>query len=281
MPVLLVEFHPRWLVHLCLHQSFYYGGVPLSTMSVASGMVLQYNDRMQEKLILDDVLTHRELQDNLAITLKAQKRLVLQEVDLCSRWANVATVHYNHEEKKAEIRASPGAPRIDVLRVSESYTRFEVFAYEVKASRADFLNDIRTGKWRAYLPYCHRFYFAVSYGVCEVSEVPIECGLLIRRKSGKGWQTVRQAPVRQEIEWSSETFLAVLFTIRRQPDPIEERNRRIRQVKSKLFCRPEKVVGKEIGPLIHRARSILAEEKKQSGEVCTKCGQWLPRPHKT
>ncbi len=65
--------------------------------------------------------------------------------------------------------------RIDALVIKPSWTRPEFTGYEVKVSRQDFLGDT---KWDAYLPYCHRFYFACPAGVIRRDEVPDPAGLV-------------------------------------------------------------------------------------------------------
>ncbi|MBA30106.1 hypothetical protein [uncultured Hyphomonas sp.] len=51
--------------------------------------------------------------------------------------------------------------------------------YEVKAARSDFTGEMRTGKWRKYLPWCCRFDFVTPAGLCERSEIPEEAGWLV------------------------------------------------------------------------------------------------------
>jgi len=63
--------------------------------------------------------------------------------------------------------------RFDVVGIAR-YTR-QVRIYEVKSSRADFLND---GKWEKYLPYCTQFAFVAPAGAIFRWELPRECGLI-------------------------------------------------------------------------------------------------------
>lgn len=60
-----------------------------------------------------------------------------------------------------------GVPRADIVTIMPSYTRFLITIYEVKSNRADFLSEIKSGKWKKYLPHCHRFYFAMPKGIRE------------------------------------------------------------------------------------------------------------------
>lgn len=50
--------------------------------------------------------------------------------------------------------------------------------YEFKVDRQDFLNEIRTEKWKCYLPYCHTFSFVCPKGLVDKSEIPPKVGLL-------------------------------------------------------------------------------------------------------
>lgn len=108
----------------------------------------------------------------------------------------------------------------DVIIIKPSYTRFCVTIFEIKISRADFLSDIRSGKWRGYLDHCHRFYFAVAQGVATKDDIPPEAGLIVR--GPKGWQVQRGAPV-LDTEIPHETLLSMLFS--KQRESLRERNR--------------------------------------------------------
>ena len=91
-------------------------------------------------------MTHIELADDLCTTFRGHDAkapyFAAREVNLGSSWLE------------------RGVPRADVLTVKPSYTKFCVSIYECKVSRADFLADVNAGKWRSYLPFCHRLYFA-------------------------------------------------------------------------------------------------------------------------
>lgn len=51
--------------------------------------------------------------------------------------------------------------------------------YEVKAERADFVGEIRSGKWRKYLPISSRFDFVTPPDLCLRSEIPDEAGWIV------------------------------------------------------------------------------------------------------
>src|SRR6478752_7123538 len=51
--------------------------------------------------------------------------------------------------------------------------------YEIKTSRADFLCEMKQPlKRRVGLRYSNEFYFVTPSGMLDVSEVPVECGLI-------------------------------------------------------------------------------------------------------
>lgn len=99
---------------------------------------------------------------------------------------------------------------LDVATMRLSWSKPRITGYEVKVTRADFLRDTRAEKWRHYLPSVERLYFAVPYGLVELSEVPAECGLLVRNTNG--WYTRRKPPVRRVEDRFHRLFVqAMLF----------------------------------------------------------------------
>lgn len=97
--------------------------------------------------------------------------------------------------------------RIDALAIKISWTQYSITGYEVKISRSDFQRD---EKWRAYLPMCNQLYFAIAPGVCEVSEIPENCGLVVLTPKG-GLRTVRKAPWR-DIQEPVSMYKYLMFT---------------------------------------------------------------------
>ena len=70
-----------------------------------------------------------------------------------------------------EFRLASGR-RVDVMGINDDG---EFVIIEVKVSVGDFCGD---RKWREYLPYCDRFYFAVPEGF-PGRVVPGDCGLIV------------------------------------------------------------------------------------------------------
>lgn len=179
-----------------------------------------------------------------------------------------------------------GVPRADLVEIKPSYTRFCVSIYEVKVSRADFLSDIKSGKWRGYLPHCHRIYFATPTGLVNKKEIPEEAGWIVRGKCG--WNTLKAAPARK-VEIPKETLLSLLF--------MKQRVRHAKQHRDLIgdrydYCRDllyrtelYKALGKELGEALrnkdeyqikmrayeYELKQINEAIKKGLGEEC-----WRP-----
>ena len=100
-------------------------------------------------------------------------------------------------------------PRPDIYVLEYSHVRPLPTSYEIKASRADFLQDVRKGKWRKYIPYSERIYFAVPKGLVAQHEVPLECGLYLR--SEKGWYCVKAARRLPSVALTKDTLMMLLM----------------------------------------------------------------------
>ena len=83
--------------------------------------------------------------------------------------------------------------RFDLWVMKRSYSRPCYTGYEVKVSRADFLND---EKWPDYLPNCNQFYFATPWGLVQPDEVPSGCGLIWVSKNLTQCYVKKKAPHR-------------------------------------------------------------------------------------
>lgn len=122
-------------------------------------------------------------------------------------------------------RAHPGRADVASLRISWRHREFNIF--EVKASRSDFLSDIRSDKWRKYLKYCTRFYFAVPEGIVKSTELADEAGLVIYKAEKDSWFTVRHPKRQNPEDQSNEILRAMVFYLHEVEHPIEQRARRI------------------------------------------------------
>lgn len=152
--------------------------------------------------------THKKLARDLALT----KQTIFVNVPLGSVWFG-AFKYLGKRHRDSNVNIG-GTPIGDVVCVRCSYTQFCIDVYEVKVSRSDFLKEIRTEKWKSYLPHCHRFYFATSSNVMIFkNEIPHDVGWIVRGE--RGWRTVKQS-TRRDIEVPRETLLSMLFYKQKQ-----------------------------------------------------------------
>ena len=84
-----------------------------------------------------------------------------------------------------ELRVGTGlrtsaAQRLDAFALNcFAHQSMKRVCYEVKTSRADFLCETKHPlKRRIGLRYSNEFYFVIPAGMLQVSEIPIECGLI-------------------------------------------------------------------------------------------------------
>lgn len=102
-----------------------------------------------------------------------------------------------------------GRERVDVVALKPSYSRLDIRAYEVKASRSDLLRGLSNPAWRVYRDYCHRVLFAYPQGLAKTSEIPEECGIITLGPNG--WHHVRPGIGRTPPKLDHNLILALLF----------------------------------------------------------------------
>lgn len=88
--------------------------------------------------------------------------------------------------------SSKGRLDVAVVTSSAGYRNIYLRGYEVKATRADLLQDLKADKWRKYLDVCTSFYFAFPKGMAEPDEIPEECGII--EWNGNSWNVTRKPP---------------------------------------------------------------------------------------
>lgn len=207
---------------------------------------------------------HDDLAEDLAI---AKGGIPFLNVCLGSAWLN-------SRNKKT--------PRADLVVCRPSYKKFYLSIFEVKVSRSDFMNDIRSGKWMAYLPHCNCFYFAAVKGILDISEIPQQSGLIIR--GDKGWYTRMAAPkINNEIPIA--TMKSLIFAKQRR----SAREKRLDDVKSMMSdygrndfsgrLKAARVLGNKIGKLheaamryggLDKAISLLNAELENNWKLALK-----------
>ena len=101
--------------------------------------------------------------------------------------------------------------RMDLWCMDNAVDKPTFEACEIKTSRADFLSDIRTDKWKKYLPYCNLFSFVVSsLEVAGIYDLPDGVGLKSVSMNGKSIVTILR-PIRREIDFPATVMRYVLL----------------------------------------------------------------------
>lgn len=102
----------------------------------------------------------------------------------------IRSLHRNYSYRNEwaffdELRLGTGfrrdsAQSVDAFAISLwPSTGWASYAYEIKATRTDFLHELKQPlKRRPALRYSNMFWFATPAGLARPEEVPIECGLL-------------------------------------------------------------------------------------------------------
>ena len=168
--------------------------------------------------------------------------------------------------------------RMDAWAMNKSWAHPVVSAYEVKVSRADFLKD---NKWPAYLPLCNQFYFVAPAGLIDVSELPLETGLLTAAGKGNGMRllTKKKAPHR-DIIIPEEVYRYILMCrVKIGPDNEGGRLENVDYWKQWLAEKEEKQkLGRRVSQRIaQRASEIEAENYRlhRENEQYAELKAWL------
>ena len=111
------------------------------------------------------------------------------------------------EVPKGTGAAGYGSRRIDFIALNTWPSKgFKRVAYELKATRSDFLRELESpAKRKMAETYFHESYFAVETDVCKPEEVPEGWGLLVRTKKGDKLRRVK-VPTQRKPESIPETM---------------------------------------------------------------------------
>lgn len=131
--------------------------------------------------------------------------------------------------------STPGG-NIDVLGKKPHYRG--IVAVECKATRADFLSDMRTKKWERYLPYCSELFYYVNDGIAEPGEMPPGVGLIWATKSETVIQRRKKDADQRDITDADYlTIVEALFSISRYRRIPENYFTRIDQKRDESYYR--------------------------------------------
>lgn len=113
--------------------------------------------------------------------------------------------------REVVVRGCEGRPDVVAVR-RRQYLRKEIRTYEVKISRSDFLSDVGSMKWRKYLSFSHRVYFAAPAGILKKGDIPSDAGLVVFGDSG--WSTVKAARGHTPEGLDADAVLSILFSLK-------------------------------------------------------------------
>lgn len=106
---------------------------------------------------------------------------------------------------------TPNARRIDLMVVSNWASHaWKRTAYEIKVSRSDFLNELKSGsKTETMLMYASAAYFVTPKGLITLEELPAGCGLIEVTPQGCSYK--RKAPASPYEENTDKVLLMNLM----------------------------------------------------------------------
>jgi len=98
-----------------------------------------------------------------------------------------------------------GSKILDAIAIPVTWSPVTVIGYEIKVSRADFMND---QKHPHYMSTCHLFYFVVPKGIIQKDEVPETVGIM-EYNNGK-LRIVKKASYRK-VDINPRMLLHMIF----------------------------------------------------------------------
>jgi len=150
--------------------------------------------------------------------------------------------------------------RIDAIAMKMSYSKIQLWGYEIKVSRRDFIQD---EKWHQYLKMCNSLYFVCPHGLISKAEVPEEAGLMYVSKTGSVLRTVKKAPYRP-VEYRPTYFMGMIFNkCNLGTDEEDTRASRMRQALKHASLKEDCV---ELGRMLGSGLAIELEELRRVQE---------------
>jgi hypothetical protein len=212
----------------------------------------------------DKSWTHDDLASDLAGHLRTEERMTWQDMQL----------------------GPSGSQRPDVYAMFRSYSKPNPTAYECKVSKADFREDITTGKWRGYLKFAWAVVFAAPAGLIAKTEIPEMCGLILRHD--RCWRWAKK-PTIQPTELRQDCWLKLLIDgVKREGPAARARNwrqlndgqllfaKRFGDAAAKYVRDAARIEGK-IQAATKRAEDIVAEARLDAERVYKFQEQMAPK----
>lgn len=146
--------------------------------------------------------------------------------------------------------------RLDLIAIKRSWKHPNIYGYEIKTSRGDFIND---EKWKSYISYCNSFYFVAPPGIIDKNELPPEAGLIITSKNGNKLFKKKNAPLRSidKIENIMNMFQYILIC----RSKIVKYNKEMENREYWEKWLEEKDESKELGYKVSKKIKILVNER--------------------
>lgn len=130
-----------------------------------------------------------------------------------------------------------GSKIMDAVVIKPTWTPVTLIGYEIKVSRADFLND---QKYPHYMKTCTIFSFVAPKGVVQKDELPSNAGLIEYNPNTQRLRTVKKAPY-NKVEIMPEVLLHIMFwkfdDYNRPPTKEEMRQRVEENIRCGLYGR--------------------------------------------
>ena len=98
--------------------------------------------------------------------------------------------------------------RVDAWSMKKSWANPCFTAYEIKISRSDFQRDC---KYPEYFKMCNNFYFVCPPKLINVSEIPLEAGLIYTSNNVNSLVTKKKA-IHRDIDIPVDTLLYILMS---------------------------------------------------------------------
>ncbi|MFH2116745.1 MAG: hypothetical protein ABII85_01735 [Bacillota bacterium] len=146
---------------------------------------------------------------------------------------------------------SAGNKILDAIAIPITWSPITIIGYEIKVSRADFMND---QKYPHYMSTCNLFYFVVPKGLIEKDEVPLTVGI-IEYNNGNLRQIKK--PLYRKVEINTDMLLHCIFYQVHQYNRPKTRQEYLDDVKAKV---ESKNYGNKISEKIKELERRLTRE---------------------
>lgn len=155
-----------------------------------------------------------------------------------------------------------GSIRPDVYTMRKSFTNPRPLAYEIKVTKADFARDVGADKWSAYLQVARSVTFAVPQNLIKKTEIPPNCGLMVR--TDKAWITLKAPRMQADVEIDYTLCMKLLISgVERLQQTIGPREKSIWMVAHDNRLR----IGEEVAAALKDVDSYVKAKKTEADRM--------------